>query len=105
MNKASGSGEYDLPQGVTFGADGVLRILGIPVGKLQALATNDYIVGDFKGGVEIYQQEAMQIEMFAQDGTNVRTNQVTVRIEETIAMPVYGSNYFIKGSSSLVAPV
>jgi len=105
LNKASGSGEYDLPQGVTFGADGVLRILGIPVGKLQALATNDYIVGDFKGGVEIYQQEAMQIEMFAQDGTNVRTNQVTVRIEETIAMPVYGSNYFIKGSSSLVAPV
>jgi len=100
LNKAAGSGEYDLPQGVTF-VNGVLYILGVPVAKTTALTTNDYVVGDFQNGTELYVQEAMQIEFFSQDGTNVRTNQVTVRIEETVALPVYGPDYFIKGTSAL----
>ena len=100
LNKAAGSGEYDLPQGVTF-VNGVLYILGVPVAKTTALTTNDYVVGDFQNGTELYVQEAMRIEFFEQDGTNVRTNQVTVRIEETVALPVYGGDYFVKGSSAL----
>lgn len=98
LNKASGSGEYDLPQGVSF-VNGVLYILGVPVAKTTALTAGDYVVGDFERGAELYQQEAMRIEFFEQDGTNVRNNQVTVRIEETVALPVYGPDYFIKGSS------
>lgn len=102
LNKASGSGEYDLPQGVSF-VNGVLYILGVPVAKTTALNQYDYVVGDFERGAELYQQEAMRIEFFEQDGTNVRTNQVTVRIEETVALPVYGPDYFIKGSSNPVS--
>lgn len=98
LNKASGSGEYDLPQGVSF-VNGTLYILGVPVAKTTALTAGDYVVGDFERGAELYQQEAMRIEFFEQDGTNVRNNQVTVRIEETVALPVYGPDYFIKGSS------
>lgn len=100
LNKAAGSGEYDLPQGVSF-VGGVLYILGVPVAKTTALTTNDYVVGDFQNGTELYVQEAMKIEFFEQDGNNVRTNQVTVRIEETVALPVYGPDYFIKGTSAL----
>lgn len=103
LNKASGSGEYDLPQGVSF-VGGTLYILGVPVAKTTALTQYDYVVGDFENGAELYQQEAMRIEFFEQDSTNVRTNQVTVRIEETVALPVYGGDYFIKGSSNPVAP-
>jgi len=40
------------------------------------------------------------LEFFAEDSTNVRTNQITVRIEETIALPVYGSDYFIRGTDA-----
>jgi hypothetical protein len=58
-------------------------------------------VGDFNLGAELLVQEAMALQFFEQDGTNVRTNQVTLRVEETIALPVYGSDYFIKGSSLL----
>lgn len=100
-NKAAGSGEYDLPQGFQF-VNGILYALGIPVAKTTALATNDYVVGDFQRGAELLIQEAMRIEFFEQDATNVRTNQVTVRIEETISLPVYGDNYFVKGSSAAV---
>jgi HK97 family phage major capsid protein len=98
--KASGSGEYDLPEGFTF-VNGVLYILGVPVAKTTALTAGDYVVGDFINGAELLVQESMRIEFFEQDSTNVRTNQVTVRIEETVALPVYGSNYFVKGSSLL----
>jgi hypothetical protein len=97
-NKASGSGEYDLPQNVIF-EGGVLYISGIPVRKTHALLANQYVVAD-TSGADLIVQEAMRIEFFEQDGTNVRTNQVTVRIEETIALPVYGGNYFVLGSSA-----
>ncbi len=97
-NKAGGSGEYDLPQGVVF-VNGQLYILGVPVAKTTALLASDYVVGDFQNGAELLVQESMRIQFFEQDGTNVRTNQTTVRIEETVALPVYGDNYFIKGAT------
>lgn len=96
-NKAEGSGEYDLPQGVVF-VNGVLYILGIPVAATTALTDGDYVVGDFQQGAQLLIQEGMRIEFFEQDSTNVRENKITVRIEETVALPVYGDNYFIKGS-------
>lgn len=99
--KASGSGEYDLPQGVTF-VNGQLYILGVPVAKTTALAANDYVVGDFQNGAEILIGEAMNIRLFEEDSTNVRTNEVTVRIEEYAALPVMGNSFFVKGSSALI---
>lgn len=100
-NKASGSGEYDLPQGVVF-VNGVLYILGVPVAKTTALTTNDYVVGDWNMGAELLVQEGLALEFFREDGNNVRKNQVTIRIQETIALPVYGSNYFLLGDSGAV---
>lgn len=98
-NKSAGSGEYDLPQGVVF-VNGVLYILGIPVAKVHALNANDYVIGDWNNGAELLIQESMRIEFFEQDGTNVRTNQVTLRVEETVALPVYGPDYFMLGDSA-----
>lgn len=97
-NKATGSGEYDLPQGVTF-VNGQMYLFGIPVYASTALNATDYVVGDFDMGAQLLTQEAMRIEFFEQDGTNVRENKVTVRIEGNYALPVYGSDYFIKGST------
>lgn len=98
-NKASGSGEYDLPQGVVF-VNGVLYILGVPVAKTTALTANDYVVGDFVRGAELLVQEGMRLEFAYEDSDNFRKNLVTIRIEETVALPVYGSDYFLKGSSA-----
>lgn len=95
---AAGSGTYDLPQGVTF-VNGQLYIMGIPVFKTTALTTGDYVVAD-RMGAELLIQDALTLQFFEQDGTNVRTNQVTLRVEETVALPVYGSNYFMLGSTN-----
>lgn len=98
LNKAAGSGEYDLPQGVTI-VNGRLYFMGIPAYATTALTSPDYVVGDLEGA-QLLTQESMRIEFFEQDGTNVRENKVTVRIEGNFALPVYGSDYFIKGTTA-----
>ena len=100
-NKATGSGEYDLPEGVTF-VNGQLFLFGIPVYASTAITAPDYVVGDFDMGAQLLTQEGMRIEFFEQDGTNVRENKVTVRIEGNYALPVYGPDFFIKGSTVVV---
>lgn len=98
-NKASGSGEYDLPEGVTF-VGNQMYLFGIPVYKSTAITAPDYVVGDFQMGAQLLTQEGMRLEFFEQDGTNVRENKVTVRIEGNYALPVYGPDYFIKGTTA-----
>lgn len=102
-NKAAGSGEYDLPENVAF-VNGVLYISGVPVFTSTALAAGKFIVGDWAMGAQLLIQEGMRLEFFEQDGTNVRENKITVRIEETIAFPVYGDNYFIVDDVEEPAP-
>lgn len=107
-NKAAGSGEYDLPSNVVI-SNGSLYISGILCVASTALAINtaptpdncDYVVGDFKNGAQFLTQESMRLEFFYEDGTNVRENKVTVRLEETVALPVFGSTYFIKGTQDV----
>lgn len=98
LNKASGSGEYDLPQGVSI-ISGRLYFMGIPAYATTALTGTDYVVADLEGA-QLLTQEAMRIEFFEQDGTNVRENKVTVRIEGNFALPVYGNTYFLKGTTA-----
>lgn len=96
--KSTGATEfYNLPQNIVF-VNGVLYVSGIPVFKTTALNAGDYVIAA-QGGADLLVQEGMMLEMFNQDGTNVRTNQVTVRIEETIALPVYGSSFFVYGNN------
>lgn len=107
-NKASGSGEYDLPLNVAI-VNGQLFISGVPCLATTALLINaadtpdttDYVVGDFQQGANFLTQESMRLEFFYEDGTNVRENKVTVRLEETVALPVYGADYFIKGKQDI----
>lgn len=94
--KTGGSKEYDLPKNVVI-ANGTLFISGVPVYQSTAVPAGKYIIGDFSEGCQLLVQEGMRLEFFEQDGTNVRENKITVRIEETVAFPVYGSDFFIVG--------
>lgn len=96
---ASGSGEYDLPFGVTI-EGGVARVLGVPIFTTTALNATDIVVGDWANGAQLLTQEAMRVEFFEQDGDNVRTNKVTIRVEGNYALPVYGADYFVRGTSA-----
>lgn len=100
-NKATGSGVYDLPENVVWQGN-QLFISGVPVYASTAPNAPDYVVGDFQMGAQLLTQNGMRIEFFEQDGTNVRENKVTVRVEGDYALPVYGSDYFIKGTTARI---
>lgn len=96
--KASTSGEYTAPLfGLATTVNGQLYIAGVPVFKSTAMATDKFIVGDWRMGAQLITREAPRVEFFYEDGYNVRRNQVTVRVEGRLAFPVYGSDYFIYG--------
>jgi HK97 family phage major capsid protein len=97
INKANGSGEYDLPKVVTIGEDGILRIAGVPVSRTTAMLQDSFLVGDFLAGAMLLFREPPRVEFFYEDGNNVRENKVTVRVEERVAFPVFGDNYFVYG--------
>lgn len=93
---ASSSGEFTYTRLSTI-VNGQLYIAGVPVYRSTALGTDKFIVGDWNEGANIITREAPRVEIFYEDGNNVRRNQVTVRVEERIAFPIYGNNYFIYG--------
>ena len=98
LNKAAGgAGTYDLPSALATVQNGQLFIAGIPVFRSTALAADKFIVGDWVMGANLITREAPRVEFFYEDGINVRENKVTVRVEERIAFPIYGDNYFVYG--------
>lgn len=98
LNKAAGgAGTYDLPSALATIQNGQLYIAGIPVFRSTAMAADKFIVGDWVMGANLITREAPRVEIFYEDGINVRENMVTVRVEERIAFPIYGDNYFIYG--------
>ena len=99
LQKATGSGEYDLPKGVVI-EGGRLLFMGIPAYATTAIKAPDYVVADLEG-IQLLTQEAMRIEFFEQDADNVTKNKVTVRIEGNFALPIYGDDYIIKGTTAL----
>lgn len=96
LNKASTSGEYDLP-GIVTVVNGQLFVAGVPCFRSTGLTPDKFIVGDWVMGANLITREAPRVEFFYEDGTNVRENKVTVRVEERVALPIYGNNYFIYG--------
>lgn len=97
LTKASGSGEYDLPMNLVTKVGNTMFIAGIPVFRSTAIAVDKFIVGDWAMGANLILREAPRVEFFREDGINVRENMITVRVEERIAFPIYGDNYFIYG--------
>ena len=103
LYKAVTSGVYTTPAGLVSFANGQLSIAGVPVFKSTAQTKFDYLVGDWTMGANFITREPARVEFFYEDSTNVRTNQVTVRIEERVALPVYGDNYFIYGTFDAIS--
>ena len=96
-NKATGSGEYDLP-GIVVIQGGQLYVAGIPVYKTTAIAAGTFLVGDFSQGCQLLVRENPRIEFFDQDRDNVITNKITVRIEGRAGLAIYQTGAFVKGT-------
>jgi hypothetical protein len=73
-------------------------ISGIPVFKSTAMADDKYLVGDWAKGAQLYVRENPIVRFFEEDGTNVRENKITVRVEGRVALPIYYTDAFVTGS-------
>lgn len=103
LYKGSTSGDYTLPRDLVQTIGGDMYIAGVQVFKSTAQTFSDFLVGDFTMGANFITREPARVEFFREDSTNVRTNQVTVRIEERVALPVYGNDYFIYGNFDVIS--
>lgn len=96
-NKASGSGEYDLP-GIVVIQGGQLYVAGVPVYKTTAMTQGTFLVGDFARACMLFIRENPRIEFFDQDRDNVITNKITVRIEGRAGLAIFRTAAFVKGT-------
>lgn len=103
LYKASTSGEYTQPEMLVTMDNGQLRIAGVPVFRSTAQTTYDYLVGDWTMGANLITREPARVEFFYEDGNNVQKNNITVRIEERVALPVYGNDYFVYGTFDAIS--
>lgn len=93
------TGIYSLPgQGFVTNTQGRLNIAGASVWKSTAQVDNTFLTGDFDMGAMLLLREDPIVEFFEQDGDNVKNNQITVRVEGRVALPVFYSDAFIHGT-------
>jgi HK97 family phage major capsid protein len=96
--------EYSLPGGSSINVvNGQIYIAGVPVFKSTALFTqlpaqDTFLVGDWAMGAQLFIRENPIVRFFEEDGTNVRENKITVRVEGRVAMPIYSPTAFVTGS-------
>ena len=101
LSQSSGStaGIYSLPGlGYVSMQNNQLNIAGAPVWKSTAQVDNTWLTGDFDKGAMLLFREDPIVEFFEQDGDNVVNNQITVRVEGRVALPVFYSDAFIHGT-------
>lgn len=98
LNKASTSGEYNLPEGAVGIVGGRLKIGGLTVNKTNKISQGNFLVGDFIRGAALVTRSAMQLRFFDQNKDNVEKNMMTIRIEERVALPKFYEDAFIYGA-------
>lgn len=97
LNKATTSGEYDLPPGLSAVINGQLTIGGIPVVGLPQLPAGEFIVLDSRA-TQFVSRLSPEVRFFEEDRDNVPKNLITVRAEERAAFLVFDSLAVITGS-------
>ena len=91
--------DYTLPGGVAVDlVNGQMFISGVPIFKSTAMSDSQYLVGDWSKGAQLFVRENPIVRFFEEDGTNVRENKITVRVEGRIALPIYYTDAFVTGS-------
>jgi HK97 family phage major capsid protein len=91
--------DYTLPGlGSVNSVNGQLFVAGIPVFRSTAMTDSKYLVGDWAKGAQLFIRENPIVRFFEEDGTNVRENKITVRVEGRVALPIYYTDAFVTGS-------
>ncbi|RRH72001.1 phage major capsid protein [Falsigemmobacter faecalis] len=74
------------------------RLWGLPVIDTQAMVADDFLVGAFQLGAQVFDREEATVTISTEDDQNFTKNLVTILAEERLALAVYRPEAFIKGS-------
>jgi HK97 family phage major capsid protein len=75
-----------------------LTLWGIPVVATQAMASGNYLVGQFDPFSQIFDREEAAIELADQNEDDFIRNLMAVRAEERLALAIYQPSAFAKGT-------
>lgn len=94
INKESGAG-YSHPSLLSGQR---ISVAGVPIIATDIVTANTFMVADFNKAAELLFEDNIMTEFAYEDGDNFTKNLVTVRVEESIALPIYFANGMLKGS-------
>lgn len=77
---------------------GTARMWKLPVVDSNAVPQGKFLVGAMDMAAQVFDREDAAVEVSTEDGDNFRTNMVTIRAEERLALAVYRPESFVYGS-------
>lgn len=83
---------------------GVQRLWKLPVVDSNAVPEGEFLVGAMNIAAQVFDREDAAVEVSTEDGDNFRTNMVTIRAEERLALAVYRPESFVHGEFEAPAP-
>jgi HK97 family phage major capsid protein len=100
LNKASGSGEYDLPDGSVAFANGKLQVAGLTNVTTTLVGSGNFIALDARATMFVRRLQP-ELRMF-EDAALAKKNKVMFRIEERATLAVFNNKAIVKGTLAAV---
>lgn len=97
LNKASGSGEYDLPPGTVGFINNRLTVAGMTVVQTKEITKGNFLVGD-NNASQFITRLSPELRVFEQNEDDAKKNLIMFRIEERAALATYYPKWWVKGT-------
>lgn len=96
LNKAVGSGEYDLPSGTVVFQNGALSVAGLQMATTTQLGADNFLTFD-KTAVLLINRLKPELRIF-EDANLAKQNKIMMRIEERITLAIFNDDAIVSGS-------
>jgi HK97 family phage major capsid protein len=96
INKASGSGEYDLPAGSVVFNQGNLGLAGLQTVKTTDIGSGNFLAFD-RNATMFVKRLQPELRMF-EDATLAKKNKIMFRVEERATLAIFNNAALVKGT-------
>lgn len=96
LQKKDGNNNYTWQQNFQM-MNGRLHVMGIPIYMSTAIASDNFLLGDFARASAIIDRQSLQIDATDSHASQFLTGQVEIRATKRLALAVYNDASFITG--------
>lgn len=75
----------------------------LPVVSTQAMAQDDFLVGAFNLGAQIFDRMGVEVLLSTENADDFEKNMATIRVEERLALAVYRPEAFVSGDFGFIS--